>query len=66
MSSYCSNSCIVLYDGNIIYCENDADEMKKLIQTSHPDDEILLFPSDLRGKSITVYCKEIHHCEYTD
>ena len=54
MSSFCSNSCIVLHDGNRIYCENDASEMKSLLKISHPDDEIELFPSDLKGKSMIV------------
>ncbi len=66
MSSFCSNSCIVLHDGNRIYCENDASEMKSLLKISHPDDEIELFPSDLKGKSMIVCCKDIYRCEYTD
>lgn len=61
-----SNSVIYLKNGTSIYCENHVVDVKEKLTTSHPDDTLLLFPSKLKGESISVYIKDILKCEYTD
>jgi hypothetical protein len=64
---YCSNSIIHLKNGTVIYCENlVSDVREKLKISNHPEDTLLLFPSTLKGESISVYIKDILKCEYTD
>lgn len=64
---YCSNSVIHFKNGTVIYCENLVSDVREKLEISnHPDDTLLLFPSTLKGESISVYIKDILKCEYTD
>lgn len=63
---YCSNSIIHLKNGKSIYCENHVPDVKEKLENFQPNDKILLFPSKLKGDSISVYIKDILKCEYTD